>query len=192
MPGGPTIGRTLRSRPRFLHFRQAAPSRPATRNKWLGPSWPKASSASFSSLIRECHCRCKATSCFHVNKTSSGAASAKAPRRHVVTPFSSRASGSPTRGRQLRRACGGRRSLRHGNKCRSAGLQPARLSMPELDLGEFLQMVVQQPGWFSTACRIRASRVGIAVRWPRWMALVMLRGCHDIGLAGAAGVGRRG
>jgi len=37
-----------------------------------------------SSLVSECHCRCKATSCCQVTKTSSGAASGRAPQTDWV------------------------------------------------------------------------------------------------------------
>ena len=117
-------------------------------------SSPKASSASFNSLSKECHWRCKETSWCQVERTSSRAAPGlRAPHRRgrdrPLNPLKNlRKSACRKVGAHLFALLGGLRTVVMvvGEGGDDAGAQFVRLGMGQFQRRHLLQMVVQQPG----------------------------------------------
>ena len=127
----------------------SAPSHPAARNNSPRlPSCPRACSASLSSLVRECHCRCKATSCFQVISTSSGAAPGCAPHtdpRGDRLPDALRHLGKPAPAELGHHGLGVRRSSPCA-KMSISGSSPWRPRCGATRRRELLEMIVRSQG----------------------------------------------
>ena len=160
-----------------VHAGQAGLDVAQPQDNWLrSRPGPSACSASLSSLVSECHCRCKATSCCQVTRTSSGAASGRAPQTEAVVMAALDAGQQPRsgRGRRVRPASAvgvGAPAVMGGDVDQRALAAARRRRWRNSSAASSSRWSCSSQGWLSAACRISASRRGTAARWPRCTGL---------------------